>query len=128
MSYPSELRYTNDHEWSKKEGNRVTVGITGYAYHTLGDIVYLELPEVGSDVNKGDVIGSVESVKAASEIYSPVSGKVVAVNHNAQNSLDVLPQDPYHNGWLITLEVKSDADFKALLSADDYTKYVSTLE
>jgi glycine cleavage system H protein len=114
--YPSELKYTKDHEWVKIDGDRARVGITDYAQKQLGDVVYLELPEVGRTVSKGDVFGTIESVKAVSELYAPVSGEVVEVN--ADLSLNANP----HDAWMIVIKVADSADAADLLDANAYTE------
>lgn len=118
---PEQLRYTAEHEWvAAGEGNRVRVGITHYAQDALGDIVFLELPEPGAEVSGGDVIGEVESTKSVSEIYAPVSGRVVAVNEAAPDSPELLNSDPYGEGWLFELEVADASVRETLLDADGY--------
>jgi len=102
---PENLKYTKTHEWVKIEDGKVKMGITYHAQEQLHDIVYVELPEVGTEINKGDPLGVIESVKAASDIYSPVSGKVIAVNQNVIDQPEVLNQDPYEN-WLVEIEMK----------------------
>lgn len=118
--YPSDLKYTKDHEWVRVSGDRAHVGITDYAQKQLGDVVYLELPEVGRTVNKGDVFGTIESVKAVSELYAPVSGEVVEVNGDLAQRPESVNTDP-HNAWMIVLKVASAGDASDLLDANAYT-------
>lgn len=120
MSYPSDLKYTRDHEWVRLEGGQARVGITDYAQKQLGDVVYLELPEVGRTLNQGEVFGTIESVKAVSELYSPVSGEVVEVNTAAAQRPEAVNSDP-HNTWMIVLKVANDAEAKDLLDSAAYT-------
>lgn len=118
--YPSDLKYTKDHEWIRLEGERARVGITDYAQKQLGDVVYLELPDVGRKLKKGEVFGTIESVKAVSELYSPVAGEVVEVNSGLAERPEAINSDP-HNSWMIALKV-SDAESGDLLDAGKYTE------
>ncbi len=120
---PEDLKYTKTHEWVKVEGNKAKVGITYHAQEQLHDIVYVELPNVGDEIAKGDNLGVVESVKAASDIYAPISGKVVAVNDEVINSPELLNQDPYKN-WLVEMEIAEPSELDELLSAEEYKKVV----
>ena len=117
---PSELRYTKSHEWVKVEGDTATVGITDYAQDELGDIVYIELPEVGRVLSADDVFGTVESVKAVSELYAPVSGEVVAVNDALAGEEALINESPYEKGWMIKVRVKDASETEALLDAGAY--------
>ena len=117
--YPSDLKYTKDHEWVKIAGGEARVGITDYAQKQLGDVVYLELPEVGRQLSKGDVFGTIESVKAVSELYSPVSGEVTEVNRALAERPEAVNSDP-HSSWMIALKVTGGAD--GLLDATQYTE------
>src|SRR5436305_1946643 len=121
--YPQNFRYTKEHEWVNVEGGTGTVGITYHAQKELGDIVYVDLPKVGSTVEKGKTLGSVESVKAVSDIYSPVSGEVVAVNDLLTTSPEKLNEDPHGSAWLVKIRLSSSDDTKDLMSAADYMKY-----
>ena len=119
--YPSDLKYTKDHEWVRLSGERAHVGITDYAQKQLGDVVYLELPEVGRTVNKGDVFGTIESVKAVSELYAPVSGEVVEVNSGLAQKPESVNSDP-HGAWMIVLKVSDGGETGELLDAKAYTE------
>jgi glycine cleavage system H protein len=119
--YPSDLKYTKDHEWVRVSGDRAHVGITDYAQKQLGDVVYLELPEVGRTVNKGDVFGTIESVKAVSELYAPVSGEIVEVNGDLAQRPETVNSDP-HASWMIVLKVANAGDTGELLDANAYTE------
>lgn len=121
---PEELKYTQEHEWVKVEGNRATVGITDHAQSQLGDVVFVELPQVGSEHHKGDSLASVESVKAVSDVYAPVSGKVVEVNAQLQDHAELVNQEPYGRGWIVVLEMSDPSELDQLLSAADYGKVV----
>jgi glycine cleavage system H protein len=118
--YPSELKYTKDHEWVRISGDNAQVGITDYAQKQLGDVVYLELPEVGRTVTKGDVFGTIESVKAVSELYAPVSGEVVEVNADLSQRPESVNADP-HNAWMITIKLADAGDTADLLDSNAYT-------
>ena len=119
--YPSDLKYTRAHEWVRMSGNQAHVGITDYAQKQLGDVVYLELPEVGRSFNKGDVFGTIESVKAVSELYSPVSGEVVDVNTKLSERPEAVNTDPY-NAWMIVLKMNAETDAGDLLDSAAYTE------
>jgi glycine cleavage system H protein len=119
--YPAELKYTKDHEWVRVSGSEARVGITDYAQKQLGDIVYLELPEVGRQVRKGDVFGTIESVKAVSELYAPVSGEVTQVNSALTERPENVNKDP-HGSWMIALKVSNADDGSDLLDSAKYTE------
>ena len=125
MSIPKDLRYTQEHEWVKIEGNKVRVGITDFAQHELGDIVFVELPEVGDTVTFNETFGSVESVKTVSELYSPVSGTVVEVNEALSDSPEFVNESPYENAWMIVVELSNEAEVESLLTAEAYEKLIS---
>src|SRR5690349_1347697 len=121
MMYPPDLKYTKDHEWVRISGTEAQVGITDYAQKQLGDIVYLELPEVGRTVNKGEVFGTIESVKAVSELYAPVTGEVTEVNTALTEKPETVNKDP-HGAWMIALKVANPADAADLLDSTKYTE------
>lgn len=118
--YPSDLKYTKDHEWVRVTGDQAKVGITDYAQKQLGDVVYLELPEVGKTVSKGDVFGTIESVKAVSELYAPVSGEIVEVNAELGQRPEAINSDP-HTAWMIAIKVSDPAQANDLLDANAYS-------
>jgi glycine cleavage system H protein len=120
VNIPGDLRYSEDHEWVRVDGGRVRVGITDYAQDALGDIVYVDLPDVGADVEAGGKLGEVESTKSVSEIYAPVSGTVVAVNESLADGPERMNQDPYGEGWICELELTPGADAPTLLDAAAY--------
>ena len=122
----SNVKYTNDHEWLKVEGDTAWIGITTYARHALGDLVYLELPENGRTIKKGDNFAVVESVKAASEIYTPVSGKIVAVNEDLQDNLDDLKED-LDRGWIIKVQMDNASEAEGLMDQTAYEKFTESL-
>jgi glycine cleavage system H protein len=123
---PEELRYTKEHEWVRLEGDTATVGITNHAQQELGDIVYAELPKVGARVEQGQTLGSVESVKAVSDIYSPVSGEVIEINEALAQAPEKINQDPYGEAWLAKLRVGAPDEVSKLLSAAEYESYVAS--
>jgi glycine cleavage system H protein len=124
MAYPKDYKYTREHEWIQVKGNTGTVGITDHAQESLGDIVFVELPKVGAQVEAGKSFGTVESVKAVSELYAPASGKVVEVNDSLNQSPEAVNQDA-HKAWMIKLELTNPGQADGLMSADDYEKYVA---
>lgn len=119
---PDDRRYTKEHEWALEQGDRVLVGITDYAQEQLGDVVFVGLPEAGSEVRAGQPLGEVESTKSVSDVYSPVSGTVVEVNQQVDQSPELINSDPYGDGWLVAIEPTSDLD--DLMEADDYRQLV----
>ena len=124
MSTPKGLRYTKEHEWVKIEGNKATIGITDFAQSELGDIVFVELPEVGDEISKDQPFGSVESVKTVSELYAPVSGKVVAVNEELSDSPEFVNESPYETAWMITIELSDEAELEELMTVDAYAALI----
>jgi len=122
--YPDNYRYTKDHEWLRVEGEAGTVGITFHAQKELGDIVYVDLPKAGTTVEKGASFGSVESVKAVSEVYSPVSGEVLAINELLATAPEKVNEDAHGEGWLITLKLRDAGEIKDLMTAAEYASYV----
>src|SRR5690606_17211504 len=124
MSTPKELRYSKEHEWVKIEDGKATIGITDFAQSELGDIVFVELPEVGDEISKDQPFGSVESVKTVSELYAPLSGKVVAINEELLDNPEYVNESPYGNAWMVTVELTSEAEVEELLDADAYTALI----
>ena len=124
MELPEGLKYTKEHEWVLVEDRIATIGITEYAQQELGDIVYVELPEVGEKIVKDDPFGAVESVKAVSDIYAPVSGTVIEVNDTLPDSPETINDDAYGDGWMIRVEMSDADDLKDLMSAEEYAEYV----
>ncbi|ERN14947.1 hypothetical protein AMTRI_Chr02g256110 [Amborella trichopoda] len=118
-----DLKYADTHEWVKVDGSSATVGITDHAQDHLGDVVYVELPEVGATVTKGDSFGAVESVKATSDVNSPVSGKVVEVNGELSSSPGLVNASPYEEGWIIKVEMSDPGEVSSLMGADQYTQF-----
>jgi glycine cleavage system H protein len=128
MRFPAELKYTKDHEWAKIEGNTVTVGITDHAQSALGDVVFCELPSVGRQLKHGETFGVVESIKAVSDLYAPVAGKVTASNQALIDNPAQLNQDPHGSAWMIKIELADTSSLNELMDAAAYEKYVTSLK
>lgn len=124
MTTPKELRYSEEHEWVKVEGEKVRVGITHFAQSELGDIVFVELPEVGDEVTVNEPFGSVESVKTVSELYAPVSGKVVEVNEDLADSPEFVNESPYEKAWMIVVELSNSSELDELMTAEQYEEMI----
>ena len=124
MSYPTQFRYTKDHEWIDAKGDLATIGITDYAQHELGDVVFVELPAVGAALTTGKTFGSVESVKAVSEIYAPANGQVVEANSDLQNKPETINSDPHGTGWLIKIKLSDPGELNSLMDATAYEAYI----
>ncbi len=120
MEFPSNLRYTKDHEWVSLDGNTATIGITDYAQHELGDIVYVDVPSIGESLNAHDIFGTVEAVKTVSDLYMPISGEVLELNPNLDSNPQDVNTDPYGKGWMIKVAVESADEFNGLLDAAGY--------
>lgn len=121
---PSDLKYTSEHEWIRVEGDRATVGITDYAQKELGDVVYVDLPAVGEKIKAKAEMGSVESVKAVSDIYAPLTGEIMAVNEELQFNPELVNQDPYGKGWIAEIEIANPEELQKLLTAEEYRKLI----
>lgn len=124
MTFPENLRYTKDHEWIRIEGNVGTVGITDYAQSELGDIVFVELPSVGKSVLQGQSFGTVEAVKAVSDLYAPVSGEVIEVNPALEKTPELINKEPYEGGWMIRIKISNASEVNNLLDAKKYRELV----
>lgn len=124
MTTPKDLRYTEEHEWVKVEGDKVRVGITHFAQSELGDIVFVELPEVGDELTANEPFGSVESVKTVSELYSPISGKVVEVNEELNDSPEFVNESPYEKAWMIVVELSNSSELDELMTAEQYEELI----
>jgi glycine cleavage system H protein len=123
--YPDDLKYTREHEWARAEGDRVTVGITHYAQEALGDIVYVDVPPVGTTVSSGEAFGEVESTKSVSDLYSPVSGTIVERNDELDKSPELINSDPYGQGWLVVVQITDADELDQLMEADAYADMVA---
>ena len=122
-----ELYYTKEHIWVKIENDVATIGITDYAQSQLGDVVFIELPEVGREVESGEVIATVESIKAVSEIYSPLTGKIISINEDLANEPSLINSDPYGDGWICDIQMKDLTEIEDLMTADDYRAYLEAI-
>lgn len=122
--YPSEYLYSKEHEWVRVEGETCVLGITHFAQHELGDVVFVELPEAGQTFDANDEIGTIESVKAVAELYTPLAGEVLEVNDNVVDDPEVLNNNPHGEGWLIKLKIDSAADLSGLMSAEQYREFI----
>lgn len=125
MEFPEDLKYSKEHEWVLVEDKVATVGITDYAQEQLGDIVFVEMPAIGDKVSKEDAFGVVESVKAVSDIYAPVSGKVLEVNDDLPDNPEMVNEDPYGDGWMIKIEMNDPEELQDLMTAAEYEEYVA---
>ena len=128
MNIPDNLFYTKEHEWVKIEGNKGTIGITDYAQGHLGDVTYVEVPEVGKDVEQFGALASIDSVKAASDIYAPMSGAVSEVNEALESAPESVNKDPYGKGWIAKIEIKDAGEKKNLMDSKKYEEYLKTLK
>ena len=124
MAVPSEFKYSKEHEWVKVEGNTATIGITEYAQGELGDIVFVELPDVDDEINEGDTFGSVESVKTVSELYAPVSGKIVEKNDDLEDIQEFVNESNYEKAWMVKVELSDESQLDELLSAEQYSEMI----
>ncbi|HJV16065.1 MAG TPA: glycine cleavage system protein GcvH [Bacillales bacterium] len=125
MSTPKELRYTEEHEWVKVEGGNVRIGITDFAQHELGDIVFVELPEIGDEITANEPFGSVESVKTVSELYAPVSGKIVEINEDLNDNPEFVNESPYEKAWMIVVEVSDNSEVENLMTPEQYEELIN---
>jgi glycine cleavage system H protein len=127
MATPTDRKYTKEHEWAKQDGDVIVVGITDYAQHALGDVVYVEVPVVGKSVTQHTVFGVVESVKAASDLFAPISGSVTAANAVLQDQPELVNSDPYGDGWMLKVKPSNAGELVELMSAEQYDAFIATL-
>lgn len=125
MNFPSNIKYTKDHEWIKVEGDFTRIGITDYAQGELGDIVFVELPKVGSKLEQGKSFGTIEAVKAVSDLYAPVNGEVLELNKEVQDSPEVVNKEPYERGWMVKVRIENPAQLANLLDVEAYKKLIA---
>ncbi len=121
MDLPNDIKYTKEHEWTKIEGNVATIGVTDFAQSELGDIAWIEMPEIGAETKKGDPFGTIEAVKTVEDLFAPLSGKIVEINEGLLDSPEWVNDDPYGKGWIAKIEFSDEAELADLLSADDYS-------
>jgi len=126
MNIPEKLRYTEDHEWINLEGSIAKVGITDFAQSELGDIVYLEIDTLDADLNSSEVFGTVEAVKTVSDLFMPISGKIIEVNSSLEDTPEVINDDPYEDGWIIKIEVSNISDIDTLMTYEEYKKLIGS--
>lgn len=126
--YPKELKYSKDHEWLRVEAGVATVGVTQFAQEELGEVVFVEVPDVGQSFDAHDEIGSVESVKAVAEVFTPVSGEVAEVNETLADRPELINEDPHGDGWIVKFKLSNEAELKELMSAEDYETFVASGE
>ncbi len=127
MDFPGELKYSREHEWVRVEGDTAYIGISSYAEDALGDVVFLELPELGEEFEKGDIFGVVESVKAVSDLYAPVGGEVIKVNEPLADAPELINDDPYDDGWIIALKIADSEELEELMDAKVYEEYIKEI-
>lgn len=125
MNIPDNLKYTKNHEWALIEGDTATIGITEYAQGELGDVIFIELPAVGTHVSKGDAIGTIEAVKTVSDVYAPLSGEVVEINEAIKDASELVNKDPYGAGWIAKVKISDVSEINNLLTPEDYKKLIS---
>jgi glycine cleavage system H protein len=128
MNFPEELKYTTQHEWVAVERETALVGITDYAQQALGDVVYIEIPEIGTELKKGDTLSVIESVKAASDIYAPVSGEVIEVNETLEDHPEYINQLPYDKGWIVKMKIKKISELDDLMNGQAYQEFIQSEE
>jgi glycine cleavage system H protein len=126
--YPGDYKYTKEHEWVRVEGTKITIGITQFAQQQLGEIVFVEFPEVGSSLNQSDEMGTLESVKAVAEYYAPSNGKVIEINETVREDPELLNEDPHGEGWLVKLQITNASQLKGLMSAQQYEEFIKSEE
>ncbi len=125
MNVPAGLKYTSDHEWVKVDGDLATVGITDYAQGELGDVVFVELPEAGTEINKGESFGTIEAVKAVADLFSPASGEIVELNEALEDAPETVNQDPYNAGWMVKIKLSDASELDDMMDAAAYEKHIS---
>lgn len=128
MTFSDSVKYQKSHEWAQKDGDTFVVGISDYAQDSLGDVVFVELPEVGSSLKQGETFGVVESVKAASDVYMPIGGEILETNGDLEDSPEVINEDPFGKGWLLKVKPSDPSEYDALMDAKDYEEYTKTIE
>lgn len=128
LNLPDDVRYTKDHEWARREGDKIRVGVTDYAQDQLGDIVFVEVPEIGSSLKMGEEFGTLESVKAVAEVYTPISGEVIAVNSSLEESPQLVNESPYADGWIIDVQPSDSDEIDRLMTKNAYVEMLKGME
>tara|TARA_B100000287_G_scaffold429118_1_gene481814 strand:+ start:859 stop:1239 length:381 start_codon:yes stop_codon:yes gene_type:complete len=124
MNIPEELKYTEEHEWIKIDGNTAIIGITDFAQGELGDIVYIDIDSIGNEIDGNEIFGTVEAVKTVSDLFMPIKGKVLEINSNIESTPEIVNEDPYGKGWIIKIEISEDEEISNLLSAEEYRNLI----
>ena len=124
MNIPKELKYTEEHEWIRIDGNTATIGITDFAQGELGDIVYIDIDSIGNDLDSNEIFGTVEAVKTVSDLFMPIKGKVLEINSDIESTPEIVNEDPYGKGWIIKIEIHEDQDISNLLSDEEYRNLI----
>ena len=124
MNIPEELKYTEEHEWIKIDGNTAIIGITDFAQGELGDIVYIDIDSIGNEIDGSEIFGTVEAVKTVSDLFMPIKGKVLEINSNIESTPEIVNEDPYGKGWIIKIEISEDEEISNLLSAEEYRNLI----
>ena len=124
MNTPNDIKYTKEHEWVSLDGETATIGITDYAQSQLGDIVFVEFPDINSEINQNETFGVIEAVKTVADLFAPVSGEIIEVNSSLEDSPNFINSDPYGSGWIIKVKIKDSKEYKGLMSSDDYEEHV----
>ena len=124
MNTPNDIKYTKEHEWVSLDGETATIGITGYAQSQLGDIVFVEFPDINSEINQNETFGVIEAVKTVADLFAPVSGEIIEVNSSLEDSPNFINSDPYGSGWIIKIKINDSNEYNGLMSSDDYEEHI----
>ena len=124
MGLPEDIKYTEDHEWARLDGDVLTIGITDFAQSELGDIIFVEFPDLNTEVSEKDSIGTLEAVKTVADIYSPISGKIIELNNNLENTPELINEDPYNDGWILKIKINNNNDYNSLLTNTEYQNII----
>ena len=124
MNTPSDIKYTKEHEWVSLDGETATIGITDYAQSQLGDIVFVEFPDINSEINQNETFGVIEAVKTVADLFAPVSGEIIEVNSSLEDSPNFINSDPYGSGWIIKIKINDSNEYNGLMSSDDYEEHI----
>ena len=124
MDLPEDIKYTEDHEWARLDGDVLTIGITDFAQSELGDIIFVEFPDLNTEVSEKDSIGTLEAVKTVADIYSPISGEIIELNNNLENTPELINEDPYNEGWILKIKINDNNDYNSLLTNTEYQNII----